>query len=43
VPLKSGGAFLQATPIDHPLVEGYDEGDVLERLARFLAPVMGVR
>lgn len=24
LPLKSGGAFLQATPINHPLVEGYN-------------------
>jgi hypothetical protein len=41
VGLASGGAFLQATPIDAPLVEGHADRGVLDRLAGFLAPVMG--
>ena len=41
--LRSGGAFLQATPIDQPIVEDRDDGGVLARLAAFLAPVMGKR
>jgi len=40
VSLTSGGAFLQATPIDAPIVEGHDDGGVLARLAQFVAPVM---
>lgn len=43
VGLRSGGAFLQATPIDQPIVEDHDDGGVLARLAAFLAPVMGQR
>ena len=38
--LTSGGAFLQATPIDAPIVEGHDDGGVLARLGQFVAPVM---
>ncbi len=41
--LRSGGALLQATPIDAPLVEDRDDGGALARLAGFLAPVMGNR
>jgi hypothetical protein len=40
VSLASGGAFLQTTTIDAPIVEGHDDGSVLARLAQFLAPVM---
>lgn len=40
-PLSSGGAFLQLTPIDAPIVEDHDEGGQLAALARFLAPVAG--
>jgi hypothetical protein len=43
VALASGGAFLQATPIDQPIVEETDDGGVLARLSEFLAPVMGKR
>jgi hypothetical protein len=43
VALASGGAFLQATPIDQPIVEDSDDGGVLARLSEFLAPVMGKR
>jgi len=43
VALGSGGAFLQATPLDAPIVEGDDDGGALARLAAFLAPVMGRR
>jgi len=43
VALGSGGAFLQATPIDQPIVEDTDDGGVLARLSEFLAPVMGKR
>jgi len=43
VALGSGGAFLQATPIEQPIVEDSDNGGVLARLAAFLAPVMGKR
>lgn len=43
VALASGGAFLQATPIDQPIVEDADDGGVLARLSEFLAPVMGKR
>lgn len=39
--LRSGGAFLQATPLDEPIVEDHDDHGVLARLAAFLAPVMG--
>lgn len=42
VALRSGGAFLQATPIDAPLCEGRDDG-ALKHLTAFLAPVMGRR
>jgi hypothetical protein len=40
VALASGGAFLQATAIDAPIVEGHDDGGVVARLVRFLEPVM---
>ena len=43
VPLRSGGAFLQATSLDAPIVEDTDDGGVLARLASYLAPVMGQR
>ncbi|HEY1552696.1 MAG TPA: type VI immunity family protein [Kofleriaceae bacterium] len=43
IALGSGGAFLQATPLVEPIVEGRDDGGTLARLARFLAPVMGTR
>lgn len=43
VGLRSGGAFLQATPLDEPIVEDHDDHGVLARLAAFLAPVMGQR
>lgn len=36
----SGGAFVQATPVDEPLVEDHDDGAVLARLASFFAPVL---
>jgi hypothetical protein len=43
IALRSGGGFLQATPIEAPLVEDcYDDG-ALAPLAGFLAPVMGHR
>ena len=38
IPLRSGGAFLQATPIEAPLLEGRDDAT---ELAAYLAPVMG--
>ena len=41
--LTSGGAFLQATPLDAPLIEGRDDGEVLAGIAAFLEPVMGQR
>jgi len=40
VPLTSGGAFLQLTSTETPLVEGHYTDDVLGQLALFLAPVM---
>ncbi len=43
VALASGGAFLQATPIDQPIVEDSDDGGVLARLSELLAPVMSKR
>jgi hypothetical protein len=43
VGLASGGAFLQATPLDAPLVEDRNDGEVLARIAAFLEPVMGKR
>jgi hypothetical protein len=43
IALRSGSAFLQATPIEAPLVEDRDDGGALPRLADFLAPVMGHR
>ncbi|MBX3161151.1 MAG: hypothetical protein KF773_34640 [Deltaproteobacteria bacterium] len=39
--LRSGGAYVQATPIDAPLVEDRDE--LPARLIEALAPVMGQR
>ena len=39
VPLTSGGAFLQLTSTETPLVEGHYNDDVLGQLALFLAPV----
>lgn len=41
VALASGGAFLQATLIDRPIVDDHDDSDRLAALARYLAPVMG--
>jgi hypothetical protein len=41
VALASGGAFLQLTAIDHPIVDDHDDGGRLAALARFLGPVMG--
>jgi hypothetical protein len=41
VGLRSGGAFLQATPLGQPIVEDRDDGGVLAHLAAFLDPVMG--
>jgi hypothetical protein len=38
IALGSGGAFLQATPIDEPIVEDHDDGGVLSRLSQFLSP-----
>jgi len=43
VALGSGGAFLEATPIDRPLFEDRGDPAPLAELARFLAPVMGTR
>ena len=43
IALRSGGAFLQATPIETPLIEGRDDGGVFTRLGQILAPVMGQR
>jgi hypothetical protein len=43
ITLHSGGAFLQVTPIETPLIEGRDDGGVFARLSRILAPVMGQR
>lgn len=40
VGIASGGAFLQATTIDDPIVVGHDDGGKLARLTAFLAPVM---
>lgn len=42
VPLASGGAFLQATPLEHPIIEGSASGE-LARMTSYLAPVMGQR
>ncbi|MBV8762063.1 MAG: hypothetical protein JO257_32520 [Deltaproteobacteria bacterium] len=42
VPLASGGAFLQATPLERPIVEG-SASDELARIAAYLAPVTGQR
>jgi hypothetical protein len=42
VALASGGAFLQATPVDDPIIDGIDDGRLVA-LARFLEPVMGKR
>lgn len=41
VALASGGAFLQATAIDQPIVDDRDDGGRLAALTRFLTPVMG--
>src|SRR4051812_28705991 len=41
VRLASGGAFLQATLIDEPIVDDHDDNNQLAELARFLAPVAG--
>lgn len=43
VALTSGGAFLQATPIDRPIVEDQADDGALARLTSFLEPVMGKR
>ena len=43
IALHSGGAFLQATPIESLLIEGRDDGGVFARLSQILAPVMGQR
>lgn len=39
--LPSGGAFLQLTPIDAPLIEDHAEAGPLAALGQFLSPVMG--
>lgn len=39
--LSSGGAFLQLTSVDAPLVEDHAEAGPLCALGKFLAPVMG--
>jgi len=43
IALRSGGAFLQVTPMDRPIVEDQHEEGELSRLAAFLGPVMGKR
>jgi hypothetical protein len=43
VALTSGGAFLQVTSIDDPLVVGHADGGQLARIAAFSAPVTGTR
>ena len=43
VSLGSGGAFLQATPIEKPIVEEDVDTETFARLAHVLEPVMGSR
>jgi len=41
--LDSGGAFLQATPIETPIAEDRSDHEPLEHIARMLEPLMGHR
>jgi hypothetical protein len=43
IALRSGGAFLQATALDEPIVEDTNNEASMARLAAYLTPVMGRR